>query len=316
MITQVPGIRVGHATDAGALTGCTVVLPDEPAVAGVDVRGGAPGTRETDLLRPGRLVERVHAILLTGGSAFGLEAAAGVMRWLEERGIGFATGYAPVPIVPAAVLYDLGIGRADRRPDAAMGYEACRAATAGPVAEGNIGAGTGATVGKALGMAGAMRGGIGSYSQRLASGVIVGALVAVNCLGDVYDPDSGERLAGARDPSSGAPVDGAQLLRDRDAPPPGLNTTLAVVAVDAIFDKAEATRVAEIAHDGFARAIRPVHTQFDGDVIFVLATGRRRADVSAVGAAAADVVARAIVRAIKAAHSAAGIPAWRDLEQR
>lgn len=317
MITDVPGVRLGHAGDPEALTGCTVVLVDEPAVAGVDVRGGAPGTRETDLLRPGRLVGRVDAVLLTGGSAFGLDAAAGVMRWLEEHGRGFDTGAVRVPIVSAAVLFDLAIGRSDVRPDAAMGYAACAAAAAGPPdpAEGSVGAGLGATVGKALGMAGAMRGGVGSASERLPDGVTVGAVVAVNCLGDVFDPDTGERLAGTRDPQTGRPVDASVVLRSllrRDLPAP--NTTIAVVATDAVLDAGGAVRLAETAHAGLARVIRPVHTQFDGDTVFALATGRRPGNLAALTVAAADVLARAVARAVRAATSAGGVPAWRDLK--
>lgn len=318
MITDVPGIRVGHATDLAALTGCTVILPDQPAVAGVDVRGGAPGTRETDLLQAGRLVNEVHAILLTGGSAFGLAAAAGVMRWLEERGRGYKTAFGPVPIVPAAVLYDLGIGRSDRRPDPDMGYAACAAATDGPVEEGNVGAGTGATVGKALGMNFAMRGGLGSASETLPGNVVVGALVVVNCLGDVYDPVTNARLAGARAPAGGQATDSSEFIKRGHASRTGiylegLNTTLAVVAVNAQLDKADLTRVAQVAHNGLARTIRPVHTQYDGDTVFALATGGPPADVTAISIAAADAVAQATVRAVKKATSAGGIPAWQDL---
>lgn len=317
MITDVPGVRLGHAGDADALTGCTVVLLDEPAVGAVDVRGGAPGTRETDLLAPGRLVDRVDAILLTGGSAFGLDAAAGVMRWLEAQGRGFDAGAARVPIVPAAVIFDLGVGRPDVRPDAAMGFEACRAAAEGAPgpAEGSVGAGLGATVGKVLGMQGAMRGGVGSASLRLPDGTTVGAVVVVNCLGDVYDPDTGRRLAGARDPRTGAPVDSAALLLSGG---PGAyqahNTTLAVVATDAVLDPSGARRLAEMAHVGMARAIRPVHTQFDGDTIFAVATGRRQSDLTLLGIAAGEVVGRAIARAVRAARSAGGIPAWTDVK--
>lgn len=316
MITDVPGIRVGHATDPEALTGCTVIIPEKPAVAGVDVRGGAPGTRETDLLQPGRLVNEVNAILLTGGSAFGLDAAAGVMRWLEERKIGFQTQFGPVPIVPAAVLFDLGVGRRDRRPGPDMGYAACEAAGSGPVAEGNVGAGTGATVGKALGLAGAMRGGLGTDSIRLPGGVIVGALVVVNCFGDVYDPDSGQRLAGTRCPETGAPVDSTSVLLGQagvqDGQPLAFNTTLAVVAINARFDKAGINRIAQVAHNGLARTIRPVHTQYDGDTVFALATGEKHVPLSLAAAAAADAVARATARAVRAATPVEGLPAWRD----
>ncbi|HEX8958719.1 MAG TPA: P1 family peptidase [Solirubrobacterales bacterium] len=307
-ITDVPGVLVGHDTDLVGATGLTVVLCTAGAVGGVDVRGSAPGTRETDLLRPTNLVQEVHAVLLTGGSAFGLAAADGVMRYLEERGIGFPTGVANVPIVPAAVLFDLGVGSPSARPDAAAGYRACLAAGR-RVVEGSIGAGTGATVGKALGPAGAVKGGLGTASARLPNGIVVGAVVAVNALGDVYDPDTGRRVAGSR--GAGASVEGGV---------PGTNTTIGVVATSARLTKEGANKVAQMAQDGLARAIRPAHTMFDGDTLFALAMGTDEtpstpALVSAVGALAAEVVARAIVRACERATSLAGVPSTSDLRR-
>ncbi len=315
-ITQVQGVLVGHATHEEALTGVTVVLTPEGAVAGVDVRGGAPGTRETDLLDPVNLVEQVHAVVLTGGSAFGLAAATGVVSWLYERGYGFDVGLTKVPIVPAAVIFDLGIGRADIWPDATMGYAACVAAETA-VAEGSVGAGIGATVGKVGGMATAMRGGVGTWSETLANGVTVGALVVVNAFGDVVDTQ-GRIVAGARAPDqtligTGTLLRGG-LSRQSFADPVGQNTTIAVVATDARLDKAAATRLAIMAQDGLARAIRPAHSPFDGDTVFALATGVREAPpLVTLGAVAADVLATAIVRAVQAATMAAGIPAARDL---
>lgn len=299
-LTAVPGIRVGHATDAEAQTGCTVVLCPAGAVAGVDVGGGAPATRETDLLRPGMLVERVHAVLLTGGSAFGLAAADGVMRYLEEQGIGFEAGVARVPIVPAAALFDLGVGRADVRPTAEMGYRAARAATDGPVPEGAVGAGTGATVGHLVG-AGAMRGGVGTAALDLAGGAVVAALAAVNAFGDVRDERSGEIIAGARSPS-GEFIDTARAFLEQRGEtrfPGRTNTTLAVVATNAGLTKAEAARLARMAQDGLARVISPAHTMFDGDIVFALSLGEVPSNLAALGAAAADVVTRAITRAVR-----------------
>jgi L-aminopeptidase/D-esterase-like protein len=306
-ITDVPGIRVGHATDREAMTGCTVVLsPPEGAVGGVDQRGGAPGTRETDLLRPMHLVQRVHAVLLAGGSAFGLDAAAGVMRWLEERGIGFDTGVAKVPIVPAAIVFDLDVGLPDVRPDAAMGYAACEAGSDGPVREGNVGAGTGCTVGKILGPGRATKAGVGTASVNLGRGLVVGALVAVNAFGDVVDPQTGQILAGTRALTGDGFADtmttmkglvGKTILRFASRS----HTVIGAVATNARLSKEEANKVAQMAHDGLARTIRPAHTMFDGDTLFALATGQRRADVNLVGAYAAETVAQAIVRAVRAA---------------
>lgn len=298
-ITAVSGIQVGHATHLRARTGCTVLLCMAGAAAGVDVRGFAPGTRETDAIRPGRLVGQAHGVLLTGGSAFGLDAAAGVMRFLEERGAGYTTPHAVVPIVPAAVIYDLRVGDPHVRPDKAMGYRACKAATDAPVPTGRVGAGTGATVGKAPGLH-AGDGGIGSACARLSKGVTVGALVVVNAVGNVVDPASGEIVAGARDEKTGRMVDVAPKLRQgRRATIPGTNTTIGVVATDAALSSVEANVVASMAHDGIARAIRPAHTLHDGDTLFALSTGRRRADINAVGILAAEVVAQAILDAVR-----------------
>ncbi len=318
-ITDVPGIKVGHAQDTEALTGVTVVLCDGPsgsgAVGGVDQRGGAPGTRETDPLRPMHLVQKVHAVVLTGGSAFGLDAAGGVAKYLEERGVGFDTQVARVPIVPAAVLFDLGIGRADVRPDAAMGYAACLNASSPNAAQGNVGAGTGATVGKIFGAGQAMKSGVGTASIDLGGGVIVGALFAVNAFGDVVDPGTAHIIAGARTASQG-PIEFADTLAalklfvgmtiTRFAGQS--NTVIGVVATNAGLTKEETNKVAQMAHDGLARAIRPAHTMFDGDTIFALSTGKETADVNLIGAYAAEVTAQAIVNAVRQAESAGGVP--------
>ena len=315
-ITDVPGIRVGHVTDLIGLTGCTVVLCEKGAVGGVDQRGGAPGTRETDLLRPLHLVQKVHAVLLAGGSAFGLTAADGVMRYLEERGVGFDTRVARVPIVPAAILFDLDLGDPKARPDAAMGYAACQAATDGPVAEGNVGAGTGATAGRILGTGRAMKSGLGTAAVSLGRGVVVGAMVVVNPFGDVVDPKTGEILVGVRKPHSDEPANTLAVMRSmvgKAALRFASSTVIGVVATSGRLTKEEANKVAQMAQDGIARAVRPAHTLFDGDTLFTLATGDRPADVSLVGAYAAEVVAEAVGRAVRAADSAGGLPAYRDL---
>jgi L-aminopeptidase/D-esterase-like protein len=327
-ITDVPGIKVGHAHDAQALTGCTVVLSEKGAVGGVDQRGGAPGTRETDLLRTMHLVQKAHAVVLSGGSAFGLDSATGVVRYLEEKGIGFDTRVVKVPIVPAAILFDLGIGRSEVRPDASMGYQACLNASAEKPEEGNVGAGMGATVGKILGMAGAMKSGIGTASIDLGAGAIIGAIVAVNAFGDVIDPASGEILAGVRTTKVG-PIQigketpfantldvmrsmaGRTILRYAS----GANTVIGVVATNALLSKEEANKVAQMAHDGLARTIRPAHTIFDGDTLFTLSTGNKKIDVNIVGAYGAEVVAWSIINAIMAATSVDGFPAARDTQQ-
>ncbi len=317
-LTAVAGLAVGHWTDREAATGCTVVLcGEEGAVAGVDVRGSAPGTRETDLLAPLNLIERIHAVLLTGGSAFGLDAARGVMRWLEEHELGCDMGVCRVPLVSAAVLFDLGVGRADVRPGPAEGYAACQAAAVEPVARGTVGAGTGATVGKVFGPQGATMGGLGSAAVRLDGGAVVAALAAVNAGGDVIDPARDAVVAGARG-HDGRFVRAARLLSRHDAAfrAPGQNTTLAVVATDAVLTKIEATKMAQMAHDGLARTIDPVHTMHDGDTIFALATGAlgRPLDVSVAGAVAAHVLADAVVDAVRSAEGLAGIPAARDVQ--
>lgn len=324
-ITDVPGIRVGQAQDLEALTGCTVVLLDKPGIGGVDQRGGAPGTRETDALRPMHLVNQVHAILLTGGSAFGLEAAGGVMKYLEENGIGFNTGVAKVPIVPAAVLFDLAVGRADIRPDAVMAYTACKNASAEPPQQGNVGAGTGATVGKILGIGQSMKSGIGTASMDIGGGVIVGALMAVNAFGDVLDYPSTRILAGVR-PKAIGPLkiggeekyaDTLELMRSFTGRQilefaSRQNTVIGVVATNAKLTKEEINKVAQMAHNGLAMTIQPAHTMFDGDTIFSVATQQRPADVNIVGAFAARVVAMAIVNAVKSAQSITGIPSAKD----
>jgi L-aminopeptidase/D-esterase-like protein len=319
-ISDVSGIEVGHAQDHVALTGCTVILCRRGAVAGVDVRGGAPGTRETELLNPINLVQRVHAVLLAGGSAFGLDAAGGVMRYLEERKIGFNAGVARVPIVPAAILFDLNLGDKNIRPDSDMGYRASVAASRGPFAEGNVGAGAGASVGKLFGSALAMKSGLGTASLK-AGGVVVGAIVAVNAFGDVLDAQNGQIVAGLRSGRVGPiRVGGSAYFADTVAMmktslgrrvlslASHTSTVIGVVATDAALNKAEATKVAQMAHDGLARAIHPAHTMLDGDTIFALSTGRKQADVTAVGTFAAEVMTHAILRAVKSAASAGGLP--------
>jgi len=304
-ITDVPGIEVGHAQNIQALTGCTVILCGKKgAIAGVDIRGGAPGTRETELLKPVNHVDKVHAVLLSGGSAFGLNAAAGVMQYLEEKKIGYKARNALVPIVPAAILYDLGLGSKDIRPDAKMGYQACINASKKPAAEGVVGAGAGASVGKVLGMKKAMKAGIGSASIHLGKGVVIGAIVAVNAVGDVFDPQTGEFVAGVRDKHHSLELMRAVMMKTI----PQVNTVIGAVAVNANMTKPEMTWVARMAHDGLARTIRPAHTQFDGDTIFALATGGKKVDVSLAGAYAAEVFSNAIIRAVKMSVSAGGLP--------
>ncbi|QSO51532.1 P1 family peptidase [Alicyclobacillus curvatus] len=325
-IVDVPGIRVGHADDAIGLTGCTVLLMKGGAVAGVDVRGSAPGTRETDLLDPVNLVSEVHAICLTGGSAYGLDAASGVMRYLEEQGVGLNVGVGVVPIVPAAVLFDLACGDPSVRPNADMGYKAALRADTDPVrpvAEGNVGAGCGATVGKLAGPFSAMKSGLGSASITLPNGLVVGAIVAVNAVGNVRDPDTGAWIAGARDEND-AILSATELLTRFASPDrrgdhglmPGTNTTIAVVASNAKLTKSEATKVAQMAHDGLARTIFPIHTMHDGDTVFAVATGHVDAMTDVVGALSAEVLAQAVLRAVKAAEGVPGLPAWRDLRPR
>jgi L-aminopeptidase/D-esterase-like protein len=319
-LTDVAGLKVGHCTLTERPTGCTVILCEAGATAGVDVRGSAPGTRETDLLAPINLVEQVHAIVLSGGSAYGLDTASGVMRYLEERKIGYPiAGLGVVPIVPAAILMDLGVGSFKIRPTAESGYKACVAASAGPVTEGNVGAGAGATVGKMFGPAFRMKSGFGTASQRVGgTGLVVAAAVAVNAVGDVVDPQTGRVIVGAQSEDGRAYRDSmaAMLRGDKVLLTPGANTTIGVVATNARFTKVQMTKIAQMAHDGLARAINPVHTMADGDTVFALATGTLTApvDVSAVGAIAAVVMSRAIVRAALQAVSvpAFGLMAARD----
>ncbi len=322
-ITDVAGIKVGHYTDREGITGCTVVLCEGGAVGGVDVRGSAPATRETDLLHPMNWVQEVHAVIITGGSAYGLDAASGVMRYLEERKIGFNVGVGVVPIVPAAALFDLTIGDPKARPDAEAGYQACQSATGGPVAEGSIGAGTGATVGKLMGPKFATKSGLGTASVKIGKGIVVGAIVAVNAFGDVVDPDTGTIIAGTRKPVIGGFVNTVKRMQgDLGQTLLGFaNTTLAVVATNTYLTKEAANKVAQMAHDGLARSIRPVHTMFDGDTVFALATGKppkkgksKEGNPSVVGAAAAEVLAQAVVRAVRQAESLGGVPAARDLK--
>jgi L-aminopeptidase/D-esterase-like protein len=312
-ITDVPGIEVGHATDADGLTGCTAVVCRAGAVAGVAVRGAAPGTRETDLCRPGTLVERAHAVLLCGGSAFGLEAASGAARELAADGIGFDAGGIAVPIVPAAVIFDLALGPV-AWPDVAAGRRAVANASTDPPEQGCVGAGTGATVGKILGMAQATKGGIGTGSAD-AGDATVGAIVAVNAGGDVVDPATGAVVAGTRDPGGGFADSVALLRRGLEPPPPVEQSTVAVVATDAPLTVEQANHLASVAHDGFARTIRPVHTMHDGDTIFALATGARErppieaAELTRLAVFAVDVVERAILAAVRHATAMGGLPA-------
>lgn len=321
-ITRVAGIEVGHFTDTRRPTGCTVVMAREGAVAGVDVRGAAPGTRETDLLHPSNLVDKVHAIMLAGGSAWGLEAATGAVRWLEERGVGLDVAVGRLPIVPAAVLFDLLVGDMRIRPDAAAGYAACAAASGADPAEGNVGAGTGAVVGKVFGIQHAMKGGVGTASVTV-DDVTVGALIACNALGDVIDPDTAQVMAGARTDDGRALRDTRRALLRGQPPQPllaGTNTTIGVVATDAILTKVQAHRLAIAAHDGLARSINPVHTMSDGDTLFSLGTGRagKSLGMMVLATMAAEATARATVRAVQAARSvttAEGLylPAMADL---
>ena len=314
-LTAVPGIKVGHATDPVGLTGCTVVLCEAGAVGGVDQRGGAPGTRETDLLRPMHLVQKVHGVLLAGGSAFGLAAADGVMRYLAEHGVGVKAGPARVPIVPAAILFDLAVGSADARPDAEMGYAACLTASDEGVAQGNVGAGTGCSAGKLLGARHATKTGIGSAAIELGGGLVVAALIAVNPFGDVVD-EAGRIIAGTRPLRGEGYADTLALLRGmtgRLALRIAGATVIGVVATNARLDKEQVNKVAQMAQDGLARTIRPAHTLFDGDTLFALATGRVRASVTLVGAYAAEAVAQAIVAAARSAVAAGGLPSGADV---
>jgi L-aminopeptidase/D-esterase-like protein len=309
-LTDIPGVRVGHVSDFDAITGCTAILCEAGAVGGFDIRGSATGTEETPTLDPGHVTGQVHAVLLAGGSAFGLEAAAGVRRYLERRGVGYATGAAKVPIVPAAILYDLGIGKANVRPTLAMGEAAAAAATADAVAEGSVGAGTGATVGKILGMRQAMKSGIGSFTVALPGGVLVSSLVAVNAYGDVRDPATGRIVAGARQSAQSREFVNTEERMKRGGARGGAlgNTTLAVVATNARLTKVQATKLAQQAGLGMARTIYPVNTMFDGDIAFALSLGNLEADIDTLGLAAAEAVAEAVLRAVKLAKGLGGIP--------
>jgi L-aminopeptidase/D-esterase-like protein len=314
-ITDVPGILVGQVSDMDAITGCTVLVFPDGAVGGVDIRGSATGTREIDTLSALHLASSVHAITLAGGSAFGLDAAGGVMRALEEQGIGFPTRAARVPLVPAAILYDLSIGSARRRPDADMGYAACRAAAAGSVEEGNAGAGTGATVGKLFGMAQAMQGGVGTASQCVHDSLWIGVLAVCNAFGDVVDPITGQLLAGTRHaPDTMALAGTAKLLRAGVKPGrlEGSNTTLAVVATNAHLSKPQAQKLAQLAQHGCVRSLSPAHTVFDGDIVFAVSTGSVAADLTQLGVVAADLLAACLGRAVRAARSMGGVPGLGD----
>jgi len=321
-ITDIPGIQVGHAQDMEALTGCTVILCPDGAVGGVDQRGGGVSARQVDALRPLHVVKKAHAIMLAGGSAFGLDSASGAMKYLEEQGIGLDVRVARVPIVPTAILFDLGIGRSEVRPGPDMGYQACLNASPDPPMQGNIGAGTGATVGKILGPKQAMKAGIGTASMDIGGGVIVGAIVAVNAFGDVIDPRNGAVIAGARAADVGPLQIGAEgYFADTLQVMKSLvgrtvlgfasrgNTVIGVVATNAQLNKEGANKVAQMAHDGLARTIRPAHTMVDGDTIFALATGKKKADLNIVGAFGAEVFAQAILNAAYAAEPVAGLPA-------
>jgi L-aminopeptidase/D-esterase-like protein len=313
---MIPGVRVGHVTDADRLTGCTVILSDTPAVGGVEIRGWAAGVHGLDFLDPRHLVPTLDGVVLAGGSAFGLEAIWGVMQYLEERGVGFRTSQTVVPHVAGAIIYDLAVGDAGARPDRAMGYRAAAAARPGPVAEGNVGAGTGATVGKLNGITCATKGGLGcAVIER--DGVHVGAIMAVNAVGDVRDPETGRLIAGARDRADGRRLVDTAAALAAGAPRPAfrpVNTTIGLVATTAALDKRQAARVAVLAMEGYSRALSPPHLDTDGDTLFCLSVGTARAPVDALGQTAADLVARAIARGVRAATAAAGLPAARDLE--
>jgi L-aminopeptidase/D-esterase-like protein len=313
-LVDVPGFKVGHATNMEAATGCTVIICPPKTVGGVDVRGGAPGTRETDLLQPYNRVEEVSAIVLSGGSAFGLASAHGVVQYLEEHGMGYKTGAGiTVPIVPAAILFDLMVGDGTVRPDAAMGYQACESATSEAVEQGTVGAGTGAMIGAMRGKQFASKGGIGSASIDLGDGLYVGALVAVNAVGDVLD-EQGQILAGLRadDGTFSGMMNALRAIAHGMpvAPPSGENTVIGAIATNAKLTKAQVNKVAQMAHDGIARAVNPAHTMFDGDAIFALASGEKEAETSAIGAFAAETMAQAIRNGVRYATSLDGVRAW------
>ncbi len=314
--TDIDDIKVGHAQNLEAGTGCTVIICEKGATAGIDVRGGAPGTRESDLLNPVNLVEKIHAVVLAGGSAFGLDAASGVMQFLEERNIGFDVKVTRVPIVCGAVLFDLTVGNHRKRPDKEMGYQACLNATRQSCPEGNVGAGTGASVGKILGMERAMKSGLGCCAIQVGD-LKLGALVAVNCLGDVIDPTTGERLAGLLNADRTGLSDTEEVMIKSCAEKKNLfagNTTIGIIATNAILTKAQATKLASMAQNGYARTMRPAHTMFDGDTIFTLGTGFVEADLSVLGLLAARVMEKAVISAVKKAQPLFGLKCWTDLE--
>ena len=320
-ITDVPGIKVGHSTNLESGTGCTVVLCEAGTVGGVDVRGSAPGTRETELLKPTNLVQEAHAILLSGGSAFGLDAASGVMRFLEERGIGFKLAGYVIPIVPAAIIFDLGVITHRVRPGPQEGYHACQVAASGPVEEGSVGVGTGATAGKALGLERAVKGGVGTASLALGNGILVGAIMAVNSFGSVVDPDTGGVVAGPRNEENTGFYNTLDLITSPDyvrpQPTAASNTCIGVVATNASLTKEQANKLASQAHDGLALAVRPAHTMSDGDTIFALATGETKApvDMTRLGAACVRAVSQAVLRAVLKATALGGIPAAGEITE-
>ncbi len=314
--TDIDDIKVGHAHNLDAGTGCTVVLCEKGATAGIDVRGGAPGTRESDLLNPVNLVEKIHAVVLAGGSAFGLDAASGVMQYLEERNIGFDVQVTKVPIVCGAALFDLAIGDHRIRPDREMGYQACRNATNRACTEGCVGAGAGATVGKILGMGRAMKSGLGCHAIQVGA-LKIGAIVAVNCLGDVIDPETGERLAGLLDKDLTGLADTEAVMIQSYAEKKNLfagNTTIGLIASNAILAKSQATKLASMAQNGYARTMRPAHSMFDGDTIFTMATGHVEADLSVLGLLSARVMERAVISAVKNSRPLFGLKCVADLE--
>ena len=319
-LTDVDGFRVGHAQDLRAATGCTVILCPPGTVGGMDIRGSAAGTRQTDSLQSFHWVDEVHAVLLSGGSAFGLDASGGVMKYLEEKSIGYQTSAAKVPIVPAAIIYDLGLGDARVRPDKEMGYQACLNSHSGEIAEGSVGVGTGASVGKLFGINLATKGGVGTASKATTRGVIVAALVAVNAFGDVLDPETRKILAGARDPAHpGRFIDSAAMIKEGFSPARRetdmQNTTLGVVATNVKLSKRQATKVAQMAQSGFARTIAPIHSTVDGDLIFALSAGDLSADVNTIGLLAEEVVVTAVLRAIQTADGLGLLPDYRHFHK-
>jgi L-aminopeptidase/D-esterase-like protein len=310
-LTDIPGIRVGHVSDYESITGCTAILCEQGAIGGVDIRGGASGTQEIDTLSPGHVTDQVHGILLAGGSAFGLEAVSGVRRYLANRKVGYAFGGQHIPIVPGAILFDLGIGKSNAHPNVAMGEAAAVAATADAVREGSVGAGTGATIGKLFGLPRAMKGGIGSYTVTLPGGVLVSALVAVNALGDIRDPATGKIVAGLRKTAAGREFADteAEMKRGIAIGAAPRNTTLGVVATNAKLDKVRTNKLAQFASLGMARTIYPVNTMADGDIVFALSLGNVQADINTLGSAAAEALAQAILRAARLATTLGGVPA-------